>query len=35
LVLVGIIVGVVVSHGHAHSPSCAADRTGNTCSLGE
>ena len=35
LVLVGIIVGVVVSHGHAHSPSCAANRTGNTCSLGE
>jgi hypothetical protein len=35
LVLIGIIVGVVVGRRHAHSVSCSANRTGNTCSLGE
>ena len=35
LILIGIVVGVEVSHGHTHSPSCSANRTGNTCSLGE
>lgn len=35
LVLVGIIVGIVVGRKHGHSVSCSANRTGNTCSLGE
>jgi len=35
VVLIGIIVGVVVGHRHEHSISCSANRTGNTCSLGE
>ncbi len=35
LVLIGIIVGVVVGRRHAHSVSCSANRTGNTCSLSE
>jgi hypothetical protein len=35
LILIGIVVGVEVGHGHTHSPSCSANRTGNTCSLGE
>jgi hypothetical protein len=35
LILIGIVVGVEVGHGHVHSPSCPASRTGNTCSLGE
>jgi hypothetical protein len=35
LVLVGIIVGVVVGRRHGHPMSCSANRTGNTCSLGE
>ena len=35
LVLIGIIVGVVVGHRHGQSMSCSANRTGNTCSLGE
>jgi hypothetical protein len=35
LVLIGIIIGVVVSRRHGHSISCSTNRTGNTCSLGE
>ena len=35
LVLIGIIVGVVVGHRHGHSTRCSANRTGNTCGLGE
>lgn len=35
LVLIGIIVGVVVGRRHGQSMSCSANRTGNTCSLGE
>lgn len=35
LVLIGIIVGVVVGRRHGESESCPANRTGNTCSLGE
>ena len=35
LVLIGIIVGVVVGRRHGFSKSCSANRTGNTCSLGE
>ena len=35
LVLIGIIVGVVVGRRHRNSMSCPANRTGNTCSLGE
>jgi hypothetical protein len=35
LVLVGIIVGVIVGRRHGYSTSCSANRTGNTCSLGE
>jgi hypothetical protein len=35
LILIGIVVGVEVGHRHAHSLSCSANRTGNTCSLGE
>ena len=35
LVLIGIIVGVVVGRRHGDSESCPANRTGNTCSLGE
>ena len=35
LVLTGIIVGVVVGHRHGDSTRCSANRTGNTCSLGE
>jgi hypothetical protein len=35
LVLIGIIVGVVAGRRHGQSMSCSANRTGNTCSLGE
>lgn len=35
LVLIGIIVGVVAGRKHGQSTSCSANRTGNSCSLGE
>jgi len=35
LALIGIVVGVTVGRKHARSPSCSANRTGNTCSLGK
>lgn len=35
LILIGIVVGVTVGHKNAHSLSCSANRTGNTCSLGK
>ncbi|KAH9984660.1 hypothetical protein BJV74DRAFT_776148 [Russula compacta] len=33
LTLIGIVVGVTVGHKHAHSSTCPANRTGNTCNL--
>lgn len=35
LALIGIVVGVTVGRRKARSPSCSANRTGNTCSLGK
>lgn len=35
LALIGIVVGVTVGRKNARSPSCSANRTGNTCSLGK
>ena len=35
LTLIAIVVGITVGLKHAHSPSCSAGRTGNTCSLGK
>ncbi len=35
LTLIAIVVGITVGHKHAHSPSCSAGRTGNTCNLGK
>jgi len=35
LALVGIVVGVTVGRRNARSPSCSANRAGNTCSLGK
>jgi len=35
LALIGIVVGVTVGRKRARTSSCSANRTGNTCSLGE
>ena len=35
LALIGIVVGVTLGRKHARSPSCSANRTGNTCNLGK
>lgn len=35
LALIAIVVGVTVGRKHARTSSCSANRTGNTCSLGE
>jgi hypothetical protein len=35
LALIGIVVGVTVGRKRTRTPSCSANRTGNTCSLGE